>query len=127
MYRKFDFDENTGSISNEKVIITVPDSLGAPDGMTIDSEGKLWIAFWGGYAVYRYDPQTGRILQKIDLPARNITSCAFGGKDLDILFITTSSLDMSINEQNQLPDAGKLFSVKPGVKGVKANFIKLSK
>lgn len=125
--RQFDFDVINGSISNEKVIIEVPDSLGSPDGMTIDSEGKLWIACWGGYSVCRYDPVNGEIMQKIDIPAKNVTSCAFGGKDLDVLYITTAGLYMTVEEQDRLPDSGKLFFVKPGVKGIKANYIKISK
>jgi sugar lactone lactonase YvrE len=125
--RQFDYDAISGTISNEKVIIEVPDSLGAPDGMTIDSNGKLWIACWNGYGVYQYDPETGELLQKIDVPAKNITSCAFGGKNLDILYITSASIDMTEKDGLAFPEAGKLFSVKPGVNGIKANFIKLSK
>jgi sugar lactone lactonase YvrE len=122
---QFDFDVNTGNLTNEKVIIEVPGNQGAPDGMTIDSEGMLWVAFWGGHGVYCYNPKTGLILQKIEIPAKNITSCAFGGKDLDILFITTASIGMSNDDNLSLPDAGKLFRVKPGVKGIKANYLKL--
>ncbi len=125
--RQFDYDVQTGIIQNGKVIIEVPDSLGYPDGMTIDSEGKLWIAFWSGYGVYRYNPETGILMQKIDVPAKNVTSCAFGGKYLDVLFITTARQGMSEEEMLRMPDAGKLFKVKTGIKGIKANFIKTSK
>jgi sugar lactone lactonase YvrE len=125
--KQFTFDGDSGKISDEKTIITVPDSLGSPDGMTIDAEGKLWIAFWRGHAVYRYDPETGTMMQKIDVPAKNITSCAFGGKDLETLYITSSSLDMTDEEHILMPDAGALFMVKPGVKGINANFFKSSK
>jgi sugar lactone lactonase YvrE len=123
--RQFDFDNRTGQISNEKVIIEVPDSLGYPDGMTIDSEGKLWIALWKGYGVYRFDPETGKLMQKIPVQAKNITSCAFGGKELDVLYITSASIDMNAEESLQYPDAGKLLRIKPGVKGIKSNYIKL--
>jgi sugar lactone lactonase YvrE len=125
--RQFSFDMRDGSISNEKVIIEVPGNLGSPDGMTIDCEGKLWIAFWRGHGVYRYNPENGEIMQKIDLPAKNVTSCAFGGKDLDVLYITTSCLDMNEEELGNLPDAGKLFKVKTSVRGIKASFFKISK
>jgi sugar lactone lactonase YvrE len=125
--RQFTFNVNDGSIKDEKVIIEVPDSLGSPDGMTIDSDGKLWIAHWGGYCVYQVDPSTGEILQKIEVPARNITSCAFGGRNLDVLYITTASIGMSGEESKSLPDAGKLFMVRPGAKGIPANYCKLSK
>ena len=125
--RQFSFNEQDGSLKDEKVIIDIPDSLGYPDGMTIDLEGKLWIAHWGGFGVYRYDPENGKLLQKIEVPAKNVTSCAFGGKNLDILFITTASIGLSEEEYNQQPDAGKLFSIKTGIKGISANFVKISK
>jgi len=123
--RQFDYDIKTGTISNEKTIVEIPGNIGYPDGMTIDSEGKLWVALWSGSAVHRYDPESGELLQKITVPAKNVTSCAFGGKDLDDLYITCASIGMSDDEARKLPDAGKLFVVKPGVKGVKANFFKL--
>lgn len=124
--RQYDYSVADGSISAEKVIIEVPDSLGSPDGMTIDSEGNLWVAHWGGNAVFKYDPNTGATLQKIEVPAKNITSCAFGGNNLDVLYITCASIGMSDEEYLKYPDAGKLFRVRTGVKGIKANFIKIS-
>jgi sugar lactone lactonase YvrE len=63
-------------------------------------------------------------LQKISVPALNVTSCAFGGKDLDILYITSASMSMNESQKEQYPHAGKLFQVKPGVKGIKANYFK---
>ncbi len=125
--RQFDFDNQSGNITAGKVIIEIPDTLGAPDGMTIDSEGKLWIALWGGYGVGRFDPVSGTLLEKINVPAKNITSCAFGGENLDILFITSASVGMTDDERSKLPDAGKLFSINPGVQGIKTNFINIRK
>ncbi len=125
--RQFEFNGTDGSISHEKVIIEIPKTLGHPDGMTIDNEGKLWIALWGGSCVCRYDPLTGELLQKIDVPAKNVTSCAFGGKNLDILYITTASIGMNEEEGTLLPEAGKLFRLKTGFSGINANFIKISK
>ncbi|GAF21213.1 LOW QUALITY PROTEIN: gluconolactonase [Bacillus sp. JCM 19047] len=66
---------------------------GAPDGMTIDSEGKLWVALWGAGAVIRVDPETGHVSEKITVPASNTTSCVFGGTNYQTLFITTASKD----------------------------------
>lgn len=119
--RAWDYDKETGKISNEKVVIEIADSLGGPDGMTIDDEGKLWIAHWGGKMVGRWDPDTGKLIGKVLVPAPNVTSCAFGGPDLDILYITTAGGD---NEKmkEEYPFAGSVFRVKPGVKGVKASF-----
>lgn len=120
--KAYDYDNTTGNITNERIAITVPTHLGYPDGMTIDAEGMLWIALWYGSAVVRYNPLTGELLNKIEIPALNITSCAFGGADLDTLYITTASIDMKTAKQAQFPLAGSLFAVKPGVQGVSCAF-----
>jgi sugar lactone lactonase YvrE len=120
--RAFDYDNRTGSISNERVVVEVNNSVGYPDGMAIDEENMLWVAMWNGNAVVRFDPNTGEILSKIEVPAHNVTSCAFGGKLLDTLYITTASVDMTAEEQAKYPLAGSLFKAVPGVKGVKSAF-----
>ncbi len=120
----YDYNDQTGEISSPKTIITVPENLGQPDGSTLDAEGKLWIGMWGGGCVTRWDPETGKLLQKIEVPAINVTSCAFGGPDLDILYITTASAWMNDEAKKKYPQAGMVFSVKPGVKGLKANYFK---
>lgn len=85
----FDYNNTTGELSNRRIAVRIPQGIGAPDGMTIDAEGKLWVALWGGYAVARFDPNTGALLEKIKVPAPHVTSCAFGGKNLETLYITT--------------------------------------
>ena len=120
--RAFDFDHKNSSISNERIAVVIPESLGFGDGMTIDKEDKLWVALWNGNAVARFDPLTGNLLEKIEVQAHNVTSCSFGGKNFDTLYITTSSLDMNEEEIRKYPLAGSLFEVKPGVKGVAGNF-----
>ena len=120
--RAFDFDHKKSTISNERIAVVIPESLGFGDGMTIDEEDKLWVALWNGNAVARFDPLTGSLLKKIEVPAHNVTSCSFGGKNFNTLYITTSSLDMNEEESKQFPLAGSLFEVKPGVKGVAGNF-----
>lgn len=120
--RAYDFDPTTNTISNERVAVTVPESLGYPDGMAIDSEDNLWVGLWNGNAVARFDPETGKLIEKIRVPAHNVTACAFGGPDLDILYITTASVDMTDEEKAAYPLAGSLFKIKPGVKGVKSCF-----
>lgn len=120
----FDFDSATGSISNGRVVVKIEDKGAFPDGMTIDNEGKLWIALWGGSSVVRYDPETGKLLKRISVPAKNVTSCAFGGPNLDTLLITTASIGMTDEERGKYPKAGAVFAAIPGVKGVKANFFK---
>lgn len=121
----FDFDLNAGSISNPKTCLDFKEYQGTPDGNTLDEDGNLWVAFWDGGCVLKCNPKTGEVIEKYDVPAHNVTSLAFGGDDLDTLFITTASNDMSDEEKEQFPDAGKVFSFKPGVKGLPANYFQI--
>ncbi|MGN6619271.1 MAG: SMP-30/gluconolactonase/LRE family protein [Ilyomonas sp.] len=116
----YDYDDATGEISNKRVAVKVED--GSPDGMTIDENDHLWVALWGGNAVGCYDPKTGKLIQKVEVPAPNITSCAFGGKDLKTLYITTARGQMSDEQLKKYPQSGGVFSVQLNVKGVPANF-----
>jgi sugar lactone lactonase YvrE len=120
--KAYDYDDATGHISNERVAVTVNDSLGFPDGMAIDEDDNLWVGMWNGNAVLQFDSKTGELLSKVEVPAHNVTSCAFGGDDLDILYITTSSVDMTEGEQQQFPLAGSIFKVQTPVNGVKSSF-----
>jgi sugar lactone lactonase YvrE len=113
----FDFEPETGSIDRCRVAFEVPSSLGSPDGMTIDEEGMLWVALWGGWGIGRWDPHTGRLLEKICVPVARTSSCAFGGPDLNLLYITTASIDMKPEETASQPHAGGLFVCEPGIKG----------
>ncbi|MEE1303350.1 MAG: SMP-30/gluconolactonase/LRE family protein [Bacteroidales bacterium] len=120
----FDFDIEKGVISNRQEIIHLPDTLGTPDGNTIDEEGMIWVANWDAACVTRWNPKTGELLQRIDVPALNVTAVAFGGENLEDLYITTASLYMPEDKAKNYPEAGKLFVVKPGVKGVRCNYWK---
>lgn len=120
----FDFNNQDGSITNRQEIIHLPDSFGTPDGNTIDEEGMLWVANWDAACVTRWNPKTGELLQRIDVPALNVTAVAFGGENLDELYITTASLYMPEDKAPNYPQAGKLFVVKPGVRGIKCNYWK---
>lgn len=120
----FDYNIESGAIKNRRVIVTIADELGGPDGMTIDEEGKLWVALWGGNGVGRFDPASGKLLQKIDVPAPHITSCAFGGEHLDTLYITSAREGLTEQQLKQYPLSGGLFSIIPGVNGVPAEFYK---
>jgi sugar lactone lactonase YvrE len=113
----FDFDGTSGAISNRRTVFSVPKELGAADGMCIDAEDKLWIAFWGGWSVGRIDPESGAIIGQIDLPVANATSCAFGGRSFDQLFITTARHGLSATELADQPHAGDLFVATPSVRG----------
>ncbi len=119
--QSFLFDETTGHLEFEKDVIHIPESLGTPDGMTIDEEGMLWIAHWGGFGVYRWNPKNGELLTKIEIPVPNVSSCAFGGEDLDHLFITTARQDLSEQELKDYPASGDVFYVKLPVKGKPEN------
>ena len=111
---RYRYDLAAGGLSDPQVIIRVPEEAGYPDGMTIDEEGKLWIALWGGSAVSRWDPRTGKMIEKYELPVPNVSSCCFGGSDMDTLFITTASQG---TDPEVYPLAGNVFCMKPGVKG----------
>ncbi|MFD2247803.1 SMP-30/gluconolactonase/LRE family protein [Pontibacter ruber] len=120
----FDYNNETGMISNGRVVIEVPKSEGSPDGMTIDAEDKLWIALHKGGAVGCWDPETSELLTKVTVPAPQTTSCAFGGEDLDTLYITTAREGLDEKQLQQYPGSGGIFAVKPGAKGVPASFFK---
>lgn len=121
----YDYDDATGHISNGKTTIEIPAGMGSPDGSVLDAEGMLWIGMWGGGCVTRWNPETGELLQKIDIPALNVTSCAFGGEGLETLYVTTASIGMPEEKKKTYPDAGKLFALKPGVKGIPASYFKV--
>ncbi|MFT3702401.1 MAG: SMP-30/gluconolactonase/LRE family protein [Agriterribacter sp.] len=118
----FDFDATTGSIANRRTIAVVPQGMGEPDGITIDTEGKLWVALWGGSCVARFDPSSGALMEKIEVAAPHVSSCTFGGKDLDILYISTAREGLTEEQLQKYPESGGLFSAQPAAKGVPANF-----
>jgi len=113
----FDFEGETGGISNRRTAFDVPHDMGFPDGMTIDEEGMLWIALWMGWGLGRWDPLTGRLLERVHIPVARTSSCAFGGPSLDRLYITTASVGLGPEEKEGQPDAGGLFVYEPGLKG----------
>lgn len=114
----FDYDGDAGTIAKGRVAFTVPEAMGHPDGMTIDAEGKLWVAMFGGSAVRRFDPQSGRLLATVELPVSNITSCALGGDDLRDLYITSASIGLTEKQREGQPTAGGLFRARVDVPGV---------
>ena len=124
MVKEYDFDEKTGKISFVKNAIEIPESLGYPDGMTIDAEGMLWIALWNGNSVTRWNPNTGKLMNQVKIPAHNVSSCAFGGEDLGTLYVTSARVDMTEEELESMPESGDVFAFRPGVKGVKSFFYK---
>ncbi|GAA4174377.1 SMP-30/gluconolactonase/LRE family protein [Gryllotalpicola koreensis] len=112
----FDYSVADGTFSERRTLADVSDFEGAPDGMTIDAEGGLWVAFWGGGAVRRLDPVSGEVTAEVSVPgATNTSAAAFGGASLDTLYITTSRQHLAEDAE---PAAGAVFAVQPGVRGV---------
>ncbi|MCA1900345.1 MAG: SMP-30/gluconolactonase/LRE family protein [Chloroflexi bacterium] len=116
----FDYDLATGQVANPRAAIQIPASLGWADGMTSDAEGNLWIAMWGGAQVTRWNPQTGRLLEQIPVPALQTSSCAFGGKDMNELYVTSARKGMSASDLKKYPLSGGLFKVETKVAGLPA-------
>ncbi len=108
----FDFDADAGTLHDPRPVIQVPDA--SPDGMTIDADGNLWVAQWGGSAVRGYHPD-GSLIEVIDVPATQVSCCGFGGPGLETLYITTSRQGLDEGDQ---PAAGALFAATPGTRGV---------
>lgn len=113
----FDYDITSGAVSNRRSHVEIPRSWGLPDGMTVDEEGFLWVAFWGGSAVRRLAPD-GRADAIVQFPVTQVTSCAFGGPDLSDLFVTSARSGLTDAALSEQPLAGGLFRVRPGVRGL---------
>lgn len=114
----YDYDIETGDLSNHRVAVTVPEEFGWPDGMAIDVEDKIWVGHWGGWQITRFDPLTGKTLQVIKLPVAQVTACAFGGPDLNRLYITTAKTGLDAAALEKQPHAGNLFVIDVDVSGV---------
>lgn len=109
----FDYEPGRG-LSGRRTVIEVSSEDGSPDGLTVDSEGCLWVALWDGAAVRRYTPD-GCLDAVVPLPVSRVTACTFGGAELDELYITTSRDGLDPGTE---PEAGALFRVSPGVRGL---------
>jgi len=116
----FDYDNVTGEISNRRAVVKTEGEPGYPDGMSIDADDNIWVAMWEGNGVICWDPRTGKKLDKIELPANQITACAFAGDNLDELYITSASTKLSPEQLKEQPHAGNLFRAHPGVTGTKS-------
>jgi len=111
----FDYEERTGALTNQRVWLHTPEGAGLPDGMTVDAQGHVWSARWDDSALYRYTPE-GVEEQRIEFPARKVSSVAFGGDDLSDLYITTALTDGTKAQEGA--GAGALFRIRPGIRGV---------
>lgn len=122
---EYDYDNSLGTISNPRVAFNVAayssQITGHPDGMTIDADDNLWIALYNGGAVIKANPVSGELLDIIPIPAAHVTSVAFGGPNLNILFVTTSRYTLTAEERLQQSGAGAVWAVSNlGTTGVAA-------
>jgi sugar lactone lactonase YvrE len=107
-----------GTLTNRRTAFPVADGPGNPDGLTVDAEGCVWVALFGGGAVHRYTPE-GELRAVVPLPVAQVTACTFGGPDLDRLYITTSRENLDADALAAQPLAGALFAVDvAGVRGL---------
>lgn len=111
----FAFDPLRGALGARRAVIEVAPEDGRPDGLAVDAEGCLWVALWGGAAVQRYDP-SGERAERVELPVSQVTSCCFGGDDLETLYVTSAARGAAGAE----PLAGSVFACRPGVRGLPA-------
>jgi sugar lactone lactonase YvrE len=112
----FDFDVASGAVRGRRPFVSIEDDGVVPDGLTVDAEGALWVACWGGSAVKRYTSD-GLLDGELRLPTQNITSCAFGGPEFGDLYITSARETLSVDELASEPDAGAVFVCRPRVQG----------
>jgi len=110
----FDYDRETGTITDRRVFVEVPKGEGVPDGMTVDSEGYVWSARWDGGCLVRYSPEGEEVL-RIEFPARKVSSVTFGGEDYTDIYVTTAGGN---RKEEEGPGAGALFRLNLGIVGV---------
>lgn len=115
--RAYDYDPATGALGDYRVFATLGDQPGVPDGSCIDADGGVWNAVWEGSRVIRFGPD-GRVDRIVELPVLKPTCCAFGGADLDILFVTSSRLELDDDQLAAAPHSGGLFAIRTGFRGV---------
>jgi len=114
----YDYDLVSGEIANPRLAVSIPPRLGFPDGMTSDSAGRLWIALWGGAAVTVWEPEKGQLLEKIAIPAKNVTACVFGGDNGTDLFVTSARKGLTTADLTEYPLTGGLFRIQTDIEGM---------
>ncbi len=110
---RYTLDEGTMTLRDRREVVHIDPSIAVPDGMTMDEDGKLWVAHWGGGFVGRYDPDSGELLARVEVPASQSSSCCFGGSDMQTLFITSASVG-----RDDEPHAGNVFAIHLPYRGV---------
>jgi sugar lactone lactonase YvrE len=113
----YDFDADSGAIGAQRSFAKFADGAGTPDGATVDAEGFLWTAVYGGGRLHRYAPD-GRLDRVVPLPMTQPTSCAFGGHRLDVLYVTSASQRLTPEALAREPYAGAVIAADVGVRGI---------
>ncbi|MFE1548166.1 SMP-30/gluconolactonase/LRE family protein [Streptomyces sp. NPDC058718] len=113
----FAYDPESGALSDRRPFAVL--DRGVPDGLTVDSAGRVWVAVWGGGEVLAFEPD-GTLHARVDVPASHVTSCAFAGPARDVLVITTATEGLTEDRRRAEPDAGRLFVCRPGATGLPA-------
>lgn len=114
-------DYQNGVLSGRRPFVSIDPELGFPDGLTVDSAGTVWVALWGGNAVHAYDQQ-GSLVEVIEVPARQVSACTFGGDDLRTLFVTTARRGRPADELEQRPASGQVIAMRAEVSGLPVRF-----
>jgi sugar lactone lactonase YvrE len=104
----FDFDADRGALSGARVFASLAEEVGAPDGLTVDANGDIWVAVYGGGCVHRYSPD-GVLRDTLTVPATQSTSCAFAGPGLHRLYVTTATENWSDAQRRAEPAAGLVY------------------
>ncbi|MGK5112870.1 MULTISPECIES: SMP-30/gluconolactonase/LRE family protein [unclassified Geodermatophilus] len=112
----FDYDVSAGTFANGRVLLEFSGDEGVADGLTVDDDGCLWTALWGGGQVRRWSPD-GELLAVVEVPVAQTSSCAFAGPGRDLLVVSTSTEGMDDAARAAQPDAGRLFTARPGPTG----------
>lgn len=112
----FDYELAAGTLARRRTFAEIREDGSFPDGLTVDSEGNVWVALWGGGCIQCFGPDGG-LRASVEVPATQVTSCTFGGEDLGDLYITSARTGLAAADLAGQPHAGSLFRFRPGVKG----------
>jgi sugar lactone lactonase YvrE len=113
-----------GTLSNKRVFAQITEDDAYPDGSVVDAEGHVWTALWGGFGAIRFSP-AGEVVDRVKLPAPNVTKACFGGPDLKTLYFTTARKGLSDETLAQYPLAGGLFAIQVDVAGQPQHEVRL--
>lgn len=115
---RYPFEMAGGTLGERAVHADTSGLSGSPDGMTIDADGNLWVAFWGGWCVRCFSGEDGSLLEEVAMPVEQCSSVQFGGRDLRTLFVTSAATGLDEQQLASQPDAGRVHVVEVGVEGV---------